>query len=110
MIVTSGTIRRGKRLGVQPEESYTHYTFFGVLDQSFERLLKLQGWCVADVDHLRRRRGEIRRQISEVEAFRGHPALTDAGACFAELLILGDGANDTTKEIESDTFLPHRIC
>lgn len=95
----------------RPARGVLHALYvFRVLDQSFERLLKLQGWCVADVDHLRRRRGEIRRQISEVEAFRGHPALTDAGACFAELLILGDGANDTTKEIESDTFLPHRIC
>ena len=60
---------------------------FRVVESFLERLLRLSGWSAAGVDHMRKRRCEIGRQISEVRAFKAHPALTDVGTCFAGLLV-----------------------
>ena len=62
---------------------------FRVIDNFFGRLLALSGWSVDSVEHLRKRRREIAQQISEVKAFKDHPALTKAGTHLAGLLVCG---------------------
>lgn len=62
---------------------------FRAIDGFFGRLLALSGWSVASVEHMRRRRWEIAQQISEVKAFKDHPALTEVGIRFAGLLVRG---------------------
>ena len=62
---------------------------FRAIDSFFGRLLALPGWSVGCVDHMRRRRCEIAEQISEVIAFKDHPALTEGGIRFVRLLVCG---------------------
>ena len=62
---------------------------FRAIDSFFGRLLALPGWPVVCVGHMRRRRCEIARQISEVRAFKDHPALTEVGTRLAGLLVCG---------------------
>ena len=60
---------------------------FRAIDNFFGCLLALSGWSVASVEHLRERRREIARQISQVRAFKDHPALTEVGTHLARLLV-----------------------
>jgi HEXXH motif-containing protein len=62
---------------------------FRVVDSFFERLMTFYDWPVVCLDHLFRRRREVARQISEVRAFKDHPALTGAGSCLSGLLLGG---------------------
>lgn len=62
---------------------------FRAIHSFFGRLLKLPGWCVVCVNHMRKRRFEIAQQILEVSEFRAHPALTEVGTRFATLLVRG---------------------
>lgn len=62
---------------------------FRATDRFFGRLLTLTDWPAVCVDHMRRRCREIARQISEVRAFKDHPALTEVGAHLAGLLVCG---------------------
>ena len=62
---------------------------FRVLDGFFEQLLTFTEWPIASVEHLRNRRYEIARQISDVKTFKNHPALTGLGTYFVRLLISG---------------------
>ena len=62
---------------------------FRAIDGFFGRLLTLSGWSVASLEHMRTRRWEIAQQISEVKAFKDHPALTKVGTRLAGLLVCG---------------------
>ena len=74
----------------RPPRGVLHALYvFRVLDSIFGRLLELHGWSFASADHIRERRCEIAQQISEVRAFKDHPALTEVGFCFAGLLVQG---------------------
>ena len=77
---------------------------FRILDSFFERLLTLSGWSVVSVEHMRRRRCEIAQQISEVKAFKDHPALTEVGSCLAGLLVFGDGPTEMTINIDGESY------
>ena len=74
----------------RPPRGVLHALYvFRAIDNFFRRLLVLSGWSVASVEHLRRRRCQIARQISEVKAFKDHPALTEVGSRLARLLVCG---------------------
>ena len=51
---------------------------------------------------MRCRRREITQQISEVRAFKSHPALTLAGTCLARLLIRGEELARTEERTNAD--------
>ena len=74
----------------RPPRGVLHALYvFRVLDSFFERLLVLSGWSGVSVEHVHRRRCEIAQQISEVKAFKDHPALTEVGTRLAGLLVCG---------------------
>ena len=74
----------------RPPRGILHALYvFRVLDSIYERLLNLHGWSFASVDYIRGRRCEIDQQISEVRAFKDHPALTKVGTRLAGLLVCG---------------------
>ena len=78
------------KMAKRPPRGVLHALYvFRVLDSIFGRLLELHGWSFASKDHIQERRCEIAQQISEVRAFKDHPALTEVGFCFAGLLVQG---------------------